>query len=92
MRTRRRARIAELGRRTALVALVGLSGVAGMGAATLPGFMPSAFTGQLGPHRVTLDQSRRLPPIAAVTSWGQPVLLHCYACGDGITCFVIEGD
>jgi hypothetical protein len=90
-RSRRRARVAEMGRRTALVALVGVSGVAGMGAATLPAFMPSAFVAPLAPHHVAFDRPRMLPPIAAMTAWGQPVLLHCYACGDGITCFVIDG-
>ena len=91
-RLRRRARIAEVGRRTALVALVGISGVAGMGVATLPALMPTAFVAGLDGHRVKLDQPRPLPPIAAVTAWGQPVLLHCYACGDGISCFMIDGN
>ena len=91
-RTRRRARIAELGRRTALIALVGISGVAGMGVATLPSFMPAAFVALDGGAHGKLDQPRALPPIAGVTAWGQPVLLHCYACGDGITCFMIDGE
>ena len=87
-RLRRRARIAELGRQTALVALVGMSGLAGVGAATLPG----SYLTVAPAHQLKLDQPRKLPPIPAMTAWGQPIVLHCYACGEGIACFAIDGD
>jgi hypothetical protein len=92
-RVARRARIAEVGRRTALVALVGISGVAGLGAATLPGtMMPSAYAARLdgGRHELRLDQPVTKHTTSALTPWGQPVLLHCYACGDGLACFIID--
>lgn len=77
-----------------MVALVGISGLAGLGAATMPAsFPPTSYAARIygGQHELPIERPAMLHA-TATTTWGQPVMLNCYSCGDGIVCFVIEAD
>ena len=91
LRSQRRARLREFGRRAAVVGLVAASGATGLGAAFLPdgplaaaafGSTPVELRMMTGPmHPVTVETAG--PP------WHQPLTFHCYDAGQGITCCVI---
>jgi mono/diheme cytochrome c family protein len=96
-RALRRARLSELGRRTAVVALVAASGVTGMSAALLPDgglAMASFAAAEVAPPRVRFDPALvgvdRPLTLPMAMGWGEPIHFRCFPAGDGVTCCVVS--
>ena len=96
-RAARRARLSELGRRTAVIALVAASGVTGLSAAMLPGSerSPVGLLGapvplDLRPEPATMVSTIGAErPLHLPMAWGQPLLFRCFPANEGVTCCVL---
>jgi hypothetical protein len=92
-RSQRRARLRELGRRAAVVALVAASGATGLGAAFLPdGPLAAAAAYESTPVELRMVTAPMEPVTleTAAPRWQQPLTFHCYDAGQGVTCCVIS--
>ncbi|MDB4970902.1 MAG: hypothetical protein JWN44_6591 [Myxococcales bacterium] len=96
-RAQRRARLQELGRRAAVIALVAASGATGLGAAFLPDG-PLCTSVYAAPTTVELrllpedDAGELVEPTTlepARLQWTQTLTFRCFAVGDSITCCVV---
>jgi hypothetical protein len=98
-RAERRARLRELGRRAAVVALVTASGVTGLGAALLPQ-STLCMAGDAGVAGSPIDPGPaelRLEPMPnpmptphpRTAAWGEPLMFRCYEGSDGLTCCIV---
>jgi hypothetical protein len=91
-RSQRRARLRELGRRVAVVALVAASGATGLGAAFLPDGPLAASAFESTPvelRMVTAAVPVTLETTAAPVSWREPLSFHCYDAGQNVTYCII---
>ncbi len=90
-RQARRARLKELGRRTAVVALVAASGATGLGAAFLPDGPLCAAALEPAPVELRMMPAQHPVTLEATggSEWGQPLTFHCFDAGQGVTCCVI---
>ena len=90
-RAQRRARLQELGRRAAVIALVAASGATGLGAAFLPdGPLCASAYASSSTMELRLLPSEVVQPLAdANRPWGQTLAFRCFDVGEGITCCVV---
>jgi hypothetical protein len=88
-RSQRRARLRELGRRAAVVALVAASGATGLGAAFLPDGPLAAAAFESTPVELRMVTAPVTLETAAAP-WHQPLSFHCYDAGQGVTCCIIS--
>jgi hypothetical protein len=92
-RMARRERMAEIGRRAAVIGLVAASGATGLGAALLPDGPLCAASAAPKAVEIKLpagvDEMPGPPVEPRSADWGDALAYRCFDAGNGVTCCVV---